>query len=674
MNNADYSDFQYIETAYGGLTHRNKIQTLEQARDVFNRLSKKNECYTSHFLFKKEILTHIKATRGSVEGFNGECYSGHIWVDIDRDDESLQKRIELAQQGAQEYVSRLKTDYHIDPNILDIYFTGAKGFCIGLPTELLDIPPSKNFNQIIKGIVSHLVDGKIKVDPVVYDKTRLWRVPGSLNKKAQLYKIPLTAKELFTLTAQDIIVMAEEPREIQKSNGALEVNESLRQIYLQVEKELQDQTAQSHRVSPPFDASQPPHKTKLCFWKTLNTGVSKGERNYWALRLSVHLQKTQKLSRDIARAVLIEWDRKNRPPLSSESGFPKRLERYLDDGLKYDYGCRDELLKGQCDERCYLFKKKERIFQVMTARQLEALELPEQAPIIDKGILPAQAGMIWSGASEMGKSLIVLEGSIRLCHGMDFLGFEVPKPRAVLLVQKENALVSVKYRIRRICEGLDLPHAPENLHLTSVKERFNLAQYSDQERLREHISNTQAEVVILDPLSSFHRGDENDNMGMRAVLDNLTDISRLLECAFIVVHHYGKQPEYRGASSIKDWADTLIGYEAQYHIQRIIRKVKFEKVRNGPKPRPILIERDYYHFTHKVIEEETLCSPEKVKEILDEMGGSAESKKVLTKEIMADVKCSSRTARRAIERAIEERYIQEVGDEQDKRKSRIVSK
>ena len=104
-----------------------------------------------------------------------------------------------------------------------------------------------------------------------------------------------------------------------------------------------------------FDTSKPPRGVKVCYWKALNGGVEQKDpgRHVWALRISKHLQKDQGLSPDIARAALIQWNQKNKPPLT-EREF--NLDRTVADGIKYDYGCNDEVLKRLCSQECRYFK------------------------------------------------------------------------------------------------------------------------------------------------------------------------------------------------------------------------------------------------------------------------------------------------------------------------------
>ena len=173
------------------------------------------------------------------------------------------------------------------------------------------------------------------------------------------------------------------------------------------------------------------------------------------------------------------------------------------------------------------------------------------------------------------------------------------------------------------------------------------------------IKETGADVFIIDPLSSFHQRSENSNEEMRQTLDNVTAISRGTGAAAIVIHHFGKPSQdrttayrFRGAMSIKDWCDTMIAVTVKRHENRVLRDVKFIKVRHGPEPKAIMVERDE-NFIHTLTEEETLCPPGRVKAILEDLGGWAESQKALIDAIVKETSCGSRSANSFIRRAVD---------------------
>jgi hypothetical protein len=219
------------------------------------------------------------------------------------------------------------------------------------------------------------------------------------------------------------------------------------------------------------------------------------------------------------------------------------------------------------------------------------------------------------------------------------------------------------YRLKKMVEGLGITNLPDRISFSDPTIRFDLGLKRDQARALNIVKEARADVVIYDPLTSLHSVNENDNVQVRKVLDTITEINRKTNTTAIVIHHFGKPQEglttahrTRGASSIRDWADTLVAITRKKHESRILRLLEFIKVRNGPDIKPILLERDE-HFLHHITEEDMLCSPEKVREILTELGGKSEGQEPLKKAIMEQTNCGDRSAANFIALAMERKTI-----------------
>jgi len=314
---------------------------------------------------------------------------------------------------------------------------------------------------------------------------------------------------------------------------------------------------------------------------------------------------------------------------------------------------------------------------VITAPQLLAKDFSQVIPVLDGGLLPEGCSMIIAGESGEGKSMLRLELAIHLALGLDLWGLKIPKARRVLIIQFENTEHLEQIRLKRMLRGLKVD-TPENLLFSSLLARFDLGKKTDRARLIAAVQKCQAEVVIYDPLASLHRENENDNAQMRWIMDNLTEISRRSETTSIVIHHYGKPGKEegggayrtRGASSIKDWADTLVGISRKQHDEKVLRKIDFLKVRHGPEPKPFILERDMQTFLHSVADGETLCSEAKVRAIVKDLGGEAERQEVL-RAIQKAVGCQERRAREFLDTALELNYVKSKDHPTDGRKKII---
>jgi len=322
--------------------------------------------------------------------------------------------------------------------------------------------------------------------------------------------------------------------------------------------------------------------------------------------------------------------------------------------------------------------------QIHTISKLMNFQFPPVIDVISGGILPEAGSLLLAGESEAGKSMLSMEIALHLAIGRQLFNatYLVPQLRKVLVFQCENPFPQVQQRLQRMIRGMGvtLEDFNDNLAFADPVTQYNITKKKSIERMIQVIELYQAEVIILDPLSSFHSFDENDNSKMRSTLDNVTHVSRVTGCACILVHHYGKPQKgrddsyrLRGASSIKDWADSILSMKRKKHENKELFVLRFDKLRHGRKPKPMLFERND-NFLSILSEEEVMISPQDVHEFLqDEMGGKAESQVELLKGLAAKFSCDNRTALRGVKNAVEMETIKELKG-QGKRKKYAVPK
>ncbi len=305
---------------------------------------------------------------------------------------------------------------------------------------------------------------------------------------------------------------------------------------------------------------------------------------------------------------------------------------------------------------------------IHSVQDLLETEFKYVTPIISEGILPQGAGLILAGEGGVGKSLILLEWIVRLVMGWKILDIDVPTSRTIKIFQAENPMSQVQFRLRKILQGFQITSLPNQIFFSDPRARYDLKVPASIKKIKAEVLACGADLFILDPLSSFHKVNENDNILIRNVLDNVTDISRETGAAAIIIHHFGKPVEgrdnsyrTRGAMSIRDWADTLVSIIHKKHENKILRVLDFIKIRNGPQRPSVLVRRDE-NFIHEITEEDMLVSVSQVKEILeDHLGGQADKKLDFVKAITSQCNCSDRTAYRAIERAVDMKVLVELG-------------
>lgn len=298
-------------------------------------------------------------------------------------------------------------------------------------------------------------------------------------------------------------------------------------------------------------------------------------------------------------------------------------------------------------------------------------KIKERPPILINGVLPAGGGMIIAGESEVGKSLMRVEWSVLLALGLPIYGMKTPKAQTILVFQTENAIKQERFRTKQVMKGHGIESCYNRILYAQPFKKPYLTNDKFLRHAEQQVRESGATVIWWDPLVSFHCKNENDTVGMRNVLDCITYLNRQTNAASIIIHHFGKpaskkQDEIplryrmRGASSIRDWADTIITLRAtvQSGNPGPGRILDYVKIRNGPSRPALYLERNG-NFIHNLAEEQRKVPLLLVKEIIRDKADIIRSKNDLIKEIQEATGCSRGSAFNAINECFGLGYIWE---------------
>ncbi len=166
------------------------------------------EAYLSAFQYGDDFIAHLKATtEGSTAGYDGVCWAPWLWFDID-----FAADPERALADARRLTTHLLHRYPVlDEGDVLAFFSGAKGYHVGLPT-FWHPEPSVTFHKAARRFAEKIAtDAGVTIDAGVYDKVRLFRAPNSKHPKTGLHKRRLSNKELMHLTPGRIAELAAAP-------------------------------------------------------------------------------------------------------------------------------------------------------------------------------------------------------------------------------------------------------------------------------------------------------------------------------------------------------------------------------------------------------------------------------------------------------------------------------
>src|SRR5262245_12575788 len=170
-----------------------------------DRAEVRREAYLSAFTFGAEFRSHLDAA-GSTAGYAGPCAAPWLWFDLDRPDRAA------ALADARRLAASLLDRYRaLDDDDLLLFFSGSKGFHVGLPATW-GPNPSPTFHAAARAFCeARAAAAGVRIDPAVYIKVQPFRAPNSRHPKTGLRKRRLTFDELMGLSAERVTELAREP-------------------------------------------------------------------------------------------------------------------------------------------------------------------------------------------------------------------------------------------------------------------------------------------------------------------------------------------------------------------------------------------------------------------------------------------------------------------------------
>jgi P4 family phage/plasmid primase-like protien len=199
--------FGLVDYAKGDVFRRNNVVALKDALNPRSNGGAVNS-YITAYRFPEAYRDHCRTT-GSVSDYAGPAYADFLHWDAD-----CKGNLHAALLAARGLVTYLQDRFDVRPDQLRYFFSGAKGVHILLPTALLgEVEPSPLIPAVWKSMALAIAGAAdVKVDKVVYDVNRLFRLPDTQHKESRLWKVELTWEELFHLGTEEIRAIAKAPR------------------------------------------------------------------------------------------------------------------------------------------------------------------------------------------------------------------------------------------------------------------------------------------------------------------------------------------------------------------------------------------------------------------------------------------------------------------------------
>ena len=335
----------YVEIARGTPFNRGMIIPVNKLHAYMNP----NEAlYRSVYLYDESAVEYVK-DKGSLKNYFGVRYIDKIPVDIDKQDRSNERTLDILRGTILEL-----EEADISSRSYQAYFSGS-GYHLILSGELFNFKSGTDLPFIVKQTMKKLLPG---IDSSICMRTGIYRLQHTLNQKTDLFKIPLTNDEVLNKDPKEIFELAKSSRldfqyHILEANGELEKR---------VVTEVPD-----IRV---FNKVSEPNKIIPCVQSMLNNGAREGSRHLTAMRIISHF-KRHGIPSHYAKVSMLHWNNKSMP----ESAIMEMVENVYN--RNYKYGCQDTIMLEHCKTQCIHFSRKDYLVDIKSSDEMQG-ELQER--------------------------------------------------------------------------------------------------------------------------------------------------------------------------------------------------------------------------------------------------------------------------------------------------------
>lgn len=219
--------------------------------------------------------------------------------------------------------------------------------------------------------------------------------------------------------------------------------------------------------------------------------------------------------------------------------------------------------------------------EILSINTLLTRDFPATDSLLGNGLIDKSGAILISGPQKIGKSLFGTQLALCLAGGRAFIG--CPAGTAdyrTLVLQAEVSPKRMKERFEKQVTGFP-PEARDRVLSASVFSSVKLDTREGEASVLGWVDEHKPDLLIIDPLSNFHRGNENEAQDMLRITTVL-DTVRSKDVAVAVVHHHGKNSaertnvghKARGSSVLPGWYDSHFSLEWSA-VSKTVR-LKFE--------------------------------------------------------------------------------------------------
>lgn len=240
-------------------------------------------------------------------------------------------------------------------------------------------------------------------------------------------------------------------------------------------------------------------------------------------------------------------------------------------------------------------------------------------------ILPVGGLAIVAGKEGIGKTTLIIDLAFHLASGEDWLGFEVPGPVNVLIVENEGPQHAFRIKLQEKVAAWQPTLAGRVFIQTWSWGGFSFREKETSDRARQFLDEHEVDVIIGDPLDSLGVEGVGSPEDVRKFIEVLVPLGLKTDRAFVLLHHLahhteGSREELEQISGV--WgrpADALITVKRTHRPDQIrINPVKLRHARDTLKPVVVGLVRETGGFERLGEEGDARLLEDEIVELLED--------------------------------------------------------
>lgn len=182
--------------------------------------------------------------------------------------------------------------------------------------------------------------------------------------------------------------------------------------------------------------------------------------------------------------------------------------------------------------------------------------------------IPTGSTGILAGDPKSGKSTLITQMALCLAAGRDpFYDCRVARAGKILYIAAEGARAAYQNRVRTAAKSLGIPLTGAEAARWFIQKKHVSDYMLGSPGLRKMVGEAKPDLLVLDTLGYFHRGNENDATDWkRHVMHPARALTAEHGCSILFVHHQTKESaERKGAQRVRG-TTAMIG-DCDYLLQ-----------------------------------------------------------------------------------------------------------